>query len=56
MNLFQAVDIIEGYAEADDAQVLEAWQFLVDSGAIESLQGAIQRKAAELIRAGLVTA
>ena len=40
MNRFNAVGIAEGFIEAESQeQVLEAWQFLVNSGLAWQLQG-----------------
>ena len=52
---FTAVGIAEGFIEADDeAQVIEAWQHLVNTGLAWRLQGAFGRQAAALIDAGII--
>jgi hypothetical protein len=57
MDQFNAVGIAEGFIEADsEDQVLEAWQFLVDSGLAWQLQGFFGRTATQLIERGLITA
>jgi hypothetical protein len=57
MDQFNAVGIAEGFIEAEsEDQVLEAWQFLVDSGLAWQLQGFFGRTATQLIERGLITA
>ena len=53
MNNFQAVQIAEGVEPADEDEVLEAWQHLIDTGLCWQLQGCFGRRAAALIDAGL---
>jgi hypothetical protein len=54
MDIIEAIFIIEEDMEATGSQVLEAYQFLVDSGAIHHMQGSLQRTAHELIEAGYI--
>jgi hypothetical protein len=57
MDQFNAVGIAEGFIEAEsEDQVLEAWQFLVDSGLAWQLQGFFGRTATQLIERGLINA
>lgn len=57
MNSYDAVGIAEGFIEAEsEEQVLEAWQFLVDSGLAWKLQGWFGRTASQLIEQGLISA
>jgi hypothetical protein len=57
MDQFNAVGIAEGFIEAEsEDQVLEAWQFLVNSGLAWQLQGFFGRTATQLIERGLITA
>jgi hypothetical protein len=57
INTFNAVGIAEGFIEADsEEQVLEAWQYLVDSGIVWQLQGWFGRTANELIERGFISA
>ena len=57
VNVFNAVGIAEGFLEAEsEEQVLEAWQFLVNSGIVWQLQGWFGRTATQLIERGLITA
>jgi len=57
MDQYNAVGIAEGFIEAEsEEQVLEAWQFLVDSGFVWRLQGWFGRTATQLIERGLISA
>ena len=52
MNIFTAIEIIEGGAE-DAELAAEAWQHLIDTGVVWSLQGWYGRTAAALIQEGV---
>ncbi len=55
MDVYTAVGIVEGFESAkSEEQVLEAWQFLVDSGIVWQLQERFGRQAQHLIEAGLI--
>jgi len=57
MNNYQAIGIAEGFIEAEsEEQVIEAWQYLVDTGLAWTLQGWFGRQAAALIEAGAINA
>jgi hypothetical protein len=57
INTFQAVGIAEGFIEADsEDQIIEAWQYLVDSGIVWQLQGWFGRTATDLIERGFISA
>jgi hypothetical protein len=57
MNQFDAIMIAEGVQEAEsEAQVLEAWQVLVDTGLAWQLQGFFGCTAALLIEQGYISA
>lgn len=53
MNTFDAVGIAEGFIEADQDTVIEAWQHLIDTGLAWRLQGWFGRTAASLIGQGI---
>ena len=56
MDSFTAVGLAEGFIEADsEEQVLEAWQYLVDTGLAWQLQGWFGRTAHHLIQEGFIT-
>lgn len=52
MNNYRAVALAEGFEDGTHAEVLAAWQHLVDTGLAWTLQGAFGRMAAALIEAG----
>lgn len=54
MNSIRAINIIEGTDGEDHSAELhrEAWQYLLDTGIVWSLQGNYARKAYEFIQAG----
>ena len=55
MNNYKAVGIAEGFIEAEsEEQIIEAYQYLVDTGLAWSLQGQFGRSANYLIEQGLV--
>ena len=56
MDNYSAVGIAEGFIEADETQVIEAWQHLVDTGLAWQLQGSFGRTGQSLIDAGIITA
>lgn len=57
VSSFDAVGIAEGWIEADsEEQVIEAWQYLVDSGLAWNLQGWFGRTAQALIDNGVINA
>ena len=54
-NSYDAVAACEGFdgTEHDEATLLSAWQYLIDTGLAWSLQGSFGRQAAALIAEGL---
>jgi hypothetical protein len=51
---YSAVAIVEGREEADEERVLAAWQYLVDTRIVWSLQGSLQRQAVALVEQGII--
>lgn len=57
MDSYTATGLAEGFIEAEsEEQVIEAWQYLVDTGLAWQLQGCFGRTAADLIEAGVIKA
>ena len=57
MNPLTAVGIVEGFVEVEtEDQVVEAWQYLIDTGMAWTLQGWFGRRAQTLIDEGICTA
>ena len=55
MDKYQAVGLAEGFIEAEsEEQVIEAWQYLHDTGLGYQLQGFFGRTLRQLIDAGVV--
>jgi len=55
MDNFTAMGLAEGFIDAaNENQVIEAWQHLVDTGVVWSLQGWYGRNAARLIDNGVI--
>ena len=55
MTQYEAVGIAEGFVESDsEEQVVEAWQYLVDTGLAYQLQGWFGRTATALINEGII--
>jgi hypothetical protein len=53
MDNFTAVGIAEGFEPAEfEAQIVEAWQHLIDTGLAWQLQGWFGRQAMRLIETG----
>lgn len=58
MNMQTAIAYIEGYGEGEGAtpeQQVEAWAYLIKTGAVWSLQGWYGRNATNLIESGVIT-
>ena len=55
MDSYLAVGIAEGFEEAEsEEQVIEAWQYLLDTGMCWTLQGWFGRTAKALIEQGII--
>jgi len=55
MNIYDAVGIAEGFIEAPEDEIIQAWQYLHDSGLAYQLQGWFGRTAQQLINEGIIT-
>jgi len=56
MDSYTAVGLAEGFIEAEsEDQVIQAWQYLIDTGMAWSLQGWFGRTAQDLIDQGICT-
>jgi hypothetical protein len=56
MDSFTAVGIAEGFIEAEsEQQIIEAWQHLIDTGIVWSLQGSFGAQAMRLLEEGICT-
>jgi hypothetical protein len=56
MTTMRAIDIIDGFEYGDAQETIAAYQYLIDTGAVWSLQGRYGRMAKHLIKVGLCTA
>ena len=57
MDSYTAVGLAEGFIEADSKdEVIEAWQYLVNTGLAWQLQGFFGRTAERLIEEGVIKA
>jgi hypothetical protein len=54
LNNYRAVGLAEGFEAGTEEEVIEAWQYLVDTGLAWTLQGWFGRTAADLIEAGVI--
>jgi hypothetical protein len=52
---YRAVGICEGFIDADEQQVIEAWQYLHDTGLAYQLQGFFGRTAQQLLEQGIIS-
>jgi hypothetical protein len=53
MDTFTAVMMVEGQVDAEEHELIEAWQYLIDTGTVWQLQGSFGRKAMDLIDLGI---
>tara|TARA_R100001244_G_scaffold25906_1_gene26153 strand:+ start:49 stop:231 length:183 start_codon:yes stop_codon:yes gene_type:complete len=55
MDNYLAVGIAEGFEEPEnEEQVIQAWQYLLDTGLVWQLQGSFGRTANALIEQGII--
>ena len=53
MTPYIAVSIVEGFEEVETDEVIDAWQYLIDTGIVWQLQGSMGRMASQLIESGV---
>ena len=54
MKKFDAVMIAEGVTPSNQRELIQAWQYLVDTGLAYELQGWFGRTATQLIEEGII--
>jgi|TARA_B110000285_G_C14800823_1_gene457353 hypothetical protein len=55
MTTYDAIGLAEGFIEAESQeQFIEAWQFLLDTGLVWTLQGFFGRTAVSMIKEGIL--
>lgn len=54
LSSYNAIGLAEGFVEGTEEEVIEAWQYLVDTGLAWQLQGWFGRTAFDLIDAGII--
>ena len=54
MTKYEAVGLAEGFIEGTEEEVINAWQYLLDSGMVWTLQGWFGRAAKTLIEEGII--
>ena len=55
LTTYRAVGLAEGFEEGTEEEVIEAWQYLHDTGHAYNLQGWFGRTAQQLIKEGRIT-
>ena len=54
MSRYEAVGLAEGFIEGTNEEVINAWQYLVNTGLAWQLQGFFGRTAKALIEEGII--
>ena len=54
LTTYRAVGLAEGFEEGTEEEVIEAWQYLHDTGHAYNLQGWFGRTAQQLIKEGVI--
>ena len=54
MTSYKAVGLAEGFEEGTEEQIIEAWQYLHNTGLAYKLQGWVGRTAQQLIQEGVI--
>jgi len=53
-ELYRAVGLAEGFEQGTEKEIIEAWQYLHDTGHAYKLQGRFGRTARDLINEGII--
>jgi hypothetical protein len=53
-ELYRAIGLAEGFEQGTEKEIIEAWQYLHDTGHAYKLQGWFGRTARDLINAGII--
>ena len=53
-ELYRAVGLAEGFEQGTEKEIIEAWQYLHDTGIAYDLQGWFGRTARNLIEEGII--
>ena len=54
LTAYRATGLAEGFIEGTEQEVMEAWQYLHDTGLAYELQGWFGRTAQQLIKEGVI--
>ena len=54
LTTYRAVGLAEGFEEGTEEQIIEAWQYLHDTGLAYKLQGRFGRMAQSLLEQGII--
>ena len=54
MKKYEAVGLAEGFIEGTEEEVINAWQYLLDTGLCWQLQGTFGRTTNRLIEEGII--
>lgn len=55
MDSYRAVALAEGFEEGTEEEIIDSWQYLIDTGLAWTLQGSFGRTAKSLIEEGICT-
>ena len=53
-KLYRAIGLAEGFEQGTEKEIIEAWQYLHDTGHAYKLQGWFGRTARDLINEGII--
>ena len=54
LTAYKATGLAEGFIEGTEQEIMEAWQYLHDTGLAYELQGWFGRTAQHLIKSGII--